>query len=252
MAKGSVQDFNAQWARYNEKMNEYYESEELLCDILGPLLVLDDIRDKEVADVGAGNGRFTEVLAHWAKTVTSIEPATNAMANNQLRNKKHNNVSFVMCEVEKISFKEKFDFVFCIGVLHHIPDMKEALQSMAYSLKSGGSIILWVYGREGNGLYLAFSKVLRLFTTKVSDNCLNKIAGVLLPPLKIYRYLCSKIKKLPMADYFNGYLAKLGDDELRLIIFDQLNPSIAYYLTQEQIKELVSSCRYTIISSPWV
>jgi len=242
IVNGSIQDFNDQWGRYGEKMNEYYESEELLGDILGPLLVLDEIGDKEVADVGAGNGRFTEVLARRAKAVVSIEPAEKAMANNELRNRSYNNVSFVRCEAERMPFRDRFDYVFCIGVLHHIPDMREALKSMAYSLKSDGTLLLWVYGREGNGLYLAFSKVLRVFTTRMSDNWLHRIAGWLLPALKMYRFLCGKISNLPLADYCNNHLAKLGDEELRLIIFDQLNPSVAYYLTREQIKEMVAGC----------
>ncbi|MGZ8197218.1 MAG: class I SAM-dependent methyltransferase, partial [Burkholderiales bacterium] len=47
-----------------------------------------------------------------------------------------------------------FDYVNCSGVLHHLPEPKEGLQSLASVLREGGALFLMLYGRYGRrGVY---------------------------------------------------------------------------------------------------
>ena len=41
-----------------------------------------------------------------------------------------------------------FDVVWCSGVLHHTPDPKEAFQSIARKVKTGGRLFVSVYGKD--------------------------------------------------------------------------------------------------------
>ena len=57
---------------------------------------------------------------------------------------------------ENINDIKKYDFVFSnfLGVIHHIPNYKKACKKIYNSLKTNGKFICWVYGYEGNELYI--------------------------------------------------------------------------------------------------
>lgn len=236
-SRDTVAQFGAQWTRYTQPL-EGAETEAYLADILGPLLPLDAIDGRRVADLGAGNGRFTDILAGRAAHVVSVEPSA-AMTNNRSRNARHANVEFLPSRIEDLPRDARLDLAFCIGVLHHVGDMRAALAAVRETLVPGGRLVLWVYGREGNGLYLALAVPLRALTTRLPDAVLHAIAGATVPGVKLYRALCRRFPSLPLARYFTNVLARLDDATLRLGIFDQLNPSIARYLSREEVVALL-------------
>ena len=49
----TIGDFGEQWTAFRDNPG-YYGSAELLADLFGPLLSLDDITGKSVADIGSG------------------------------------------------------------------------------------------------------------------------------------------------------------------------------------------------------
>ena len=206
MVKETVNQFNKQWSIYQHE--GYSDHVDYFNDVLGPLLDIKSITGKKVADVGAGNGRFTETMAQYALQVLSIEPGTDTMNNNKARNMKYPNVTFINKKAEDLEPLKAVDFVFCIGVLHHIPDMERALKGMITVLKSGGKIVLWVYGLEGNRLYVAFLKIVKFFTTKIPDNFLVYISKLLVKPVKICLYICKRLKWMPMSGYDNRVIKK--------------------------------------------
>ena len=51
-------------------------------------------------------------------------------------------------------FLGEIDYIFSIGVIHHIPDAEIVCKKIYESLKPKGKFIIWLYGKEGNELYL--------------------------------------------------------------------------------------------------
>ena len=47
------------------------------------------------------------------------------------------NVKFINKSVGDMNFKKKFDFIYSLGVLHHIPDVNGAIKMIAKNLKKG-------------------------------------------------------------------------------------------------------------------
>ena len=71
----TITDFGDQWTRYTDNSG-YYGSLGLFTDICAPLLGVDDVRGRVVADIGSGTGRIVNMLLDaGAARVTALEPS---------------------------------------------------------------------------------------------------------------------------------------------------------------------------------
>ncbi len=233
----TIQDFGQQWTIYRDNEG-FYGSQALLANVLGPLLSLDALKGARVAEVGSGTGRIVKMLLEsGADHVTCLEPS-DAFA--------------VLCENLKFTDKVtclhdtgdhlpqdgNFDFVFAIGVLHHIPDPAPVVDAVFSALSSGGRFLVWLYGKEGNELYLRVSTLLRLLTTRLPHFLLVPIVRMLDIVLLAYLQLC-RLWPLPLKEYMY-IIRNLSPDKRRLVIYDQLKPAFAKYYTREEAQALLS------------
>jgi tetratricopeptide (TPR) repeat protein len=62
-----------------------------------------------------------------------------------------------------------FDYITCLGVLHHLPDPEAGLQALASVLAPDGGMAAMVYGRHGRAHIYAMQEVLRRLTAGVDD-----------------------------------------------------------------------------------
>ena len=130
------------------------------------------------------------------------------------------------------------DYVFSIGVLHHILDPNPVVQAAFKALRPGGRLFVWLYGKEGNGLYLALSKPLRILTKHLPHFMLAALVEIMYWPLSVYIKLCHTLP-LPMRRYILSVFEKMPPNKRRLIIYDQLNPSYAKYYTRFEAEKLL-------------
>lgn len=252
MAKAStdakvIDDFGEQWTQFRHNRG-YYASLDLLVDLLGPLIDPTEFRDKVIAEVGSGTGRIINMLAQTApKRLIAIEPSA---AIEPLRE----NTSNAPCSIEYLNVRgdewayPDLDFVVSFGVLHHIPDPTSTVRTVFENLKPGGKAIVWLYGREGNELYLRFVGPLRSVTTNLPHALLMALVWILYLPLKVYIGLC-RFLPLPMRKYMRDHLQRLDGPAQRLTIYDQLNPAWAKYYTREQAEELLRAGGFVDVRS---
>jgi 2-polyprenyl-3-methyl-5-hydroxy-6-metoxy-1,4-benzoquinol methylase len=66
-----------------------------------------------------------------------------------------------------------FDFIFILGVLHHINRPIQVLENAYNHLEDGGHLVIWVYGYENNQAYIFIQKGLRLMTQHLNDRVLD-------------------------------------------------------------------------------
>lgn len=234
----TISDFGEQWQNYTEQ-DGYYASDNMLSDYFGPLLSLKDLKDCTVCEVGSGNGRFVKIMSRYAGSVVGIEPSQAVEVSRNFTSD-CDNVTYVNSSVYDAGIKDEFDYVFCLGVLHHMTDPVQGVREIVQMAKPGAKVVIWVYGKEGNGLYIAFTKALRAITTRIPHVILNLISWLMLFPLKFYILLC-KFLPLPLKKYMLGVLGKYDNYALKLTIYDQLNPTIANYWTKEEFREILSA-----------
>jgi SAM-dependent methyltransferase len=237
----TIADFGDQWSIYSENEG-WYGSLELFNDIISPLLNIETLKGTYVAEIGSGSGRIVGMLLNAdVEHIYAIEPsheAFRAMEKNVRNMKKHNRVSTINTGGENWTTNHKLDYVFSIGVIHHVPEPHPVIKAAYDALKSGGSLFLWVYGYEGNELFLKFVEPLRRITTQLPHVCLEALVGIMYSILIVYRYI-SKIINLPFHSYIENVLWPLTPKNRRLVIYDQLNPAYAKYYKKEEVIQLL-------------
>lgn len=138
------------------------------------------------------------------------------------------------------------DYVFAIGVLHHIVDPAPVVSRAFAALRPGGTLVIWVYGREGNEIYLAVIGLPRLLTRVLPDWLLVSVAHVLNVLLAVYIFACRWLP-LPLRSYVRSVLAKFSWRKRLLVIFDQLNPAYARYYCRREVERLLGEAGFEAV-----
>ena len=234
--KDSYIDFGEQF-EVDNKIDGFHGSKEMLEDVVRPFN-LKLIKNKVIMEVGSGSGRILKNLLKFnPKQITAVEPskAINVAKKNNEESKK---IIFKKIKGENINDIKKYDFVFSLGVIHHIPNYKKACKKIYNSLKTNGKFICWVYGYEGNELYIFIFNNLRRLTILLPDFLLRFLCNIMNLILYFYIFLC-KFLSLPLKDYLLNVFAKCSFSKRNYIIFDQLNPSFSKYFKREEIEQLM-------------
>lgn len=140
--RGTISDFSEQWRNYFDNTG-YFGSEELLADVLAPLVRIDELRGATIAEIGCGNGRFLRTMARHAARVIGVDPGDGA-ENARAWTHGLDNVQVFRSSVYDLPELSPLDHVFSIGVIHHLPDPQRALEIMRGLLRPGGRCTIWV------------------------------------------------------------------------------------------------------------
>jgi SAM-dependent methyltransferase len=233
----TINDFGRQWSIYRDNEG-FYGSMELFSDIMFPFITPGDIRDRKVAEIGSGTGRIVNMLLEaGAEHVIAVEPseAFEVLSSNIPEPEK---VTCLKITGDQLPADGNLDYIFSIGVLHHIQNPTPVVEAVFKALRPGGHFLVWLYGKEGNGLYLALIRPLRTITKRLPHFALSALVWVIYLPAVIYIKLCHKIP-LPLRKYILSIFEKMSPEKRRLIIYDQLNPSYAKYYTRREAEELL-------------
>ena len=89
-------------------------------------------------DIGCGSGRWTDYFVDKAGFIEAIDPSDAVFVADKMLGTK-NNVRITKASVDTIPWAdETFDFGMSIGVLHHIPDTRQAMIDCVKKIKKGG------------------------------------------------------------------------------------------------------------------
>ncbi|MFI5348158.1 MAG: class I SAM-dependent methyltransferase [Elusimicrobiota bacterium] len=239
----TIRDFGEQWSHYPDN-DAYYASLDLLRDFCEPLLPLRDLKGSRVADIGSGTGRIVRMLIEaGASHVTAVEPSDSVEILRKNTADISSRVAIIHGPGEAVAAEKNLDFVISIGVLHHIPDPVPVLKAAYRALKPGGRLMIWVYGREGNRLYLAIFGSLRAITVRLPHSWLQAFCWSLNFAASAYGAAC-RVVPLPMHGYMRGVFLKLTPKRREQMIYDQLNPAYAKYYSREDVIELLTSAGF--------
>jgi SAM-dependent methyltransferase len=239
----TIDDFGDQWTRYTNN-DGYYGSTELLADMFGPLLSPEALKGRKVLEIGSGTGRIVQMLlAAGAAHVTAVEPsrAMDVLKENTLPSA--DRITYLQCRGDELSDKPAQDFIVSIGVLHHIPEPEPVVAAAYRALETGGRILIWLYGWEGNGAYLSIVLPIRAVTTRLPHFLLSPICHVLNLLLAGYIALARYVP-VPLRRYMTEVLGRFSMSKRYLVVYDQLKPAYAKYYRETEVRKLLEGAGF--------
>lgn len=139
----TVASFGEEWTRFPS-----FDDEEIrrigdeYFDVVEPHMTGDGCA---ALDLGCGSGRWSRYLARRCAFVEAVDPSEAVHAAAALTADLAN-VRVTRASADGLPFPDdSFDFVLCLGILHHIPDTGSALARAVSKLRPGGWILVYVY-----------------------------------------------------------------------------------------------------------
>ncbi|WP_035686192.1 class I SAM-dependent methyltransferase [Bradyrhizobium sp. Cp5.3] len=213
-----------------------------------------ELYGKSILEAGSGAGRFTEILLDAGAIVTTFD-ASVAINVNRENNAWKGDVTFLRADIYDIPVPDgSFDFVFCYGVIQHLPDAEKAIRSLVSKLKPGGRISIDHYLKTSALDPFNQPKYFwRRWTVGMEPDKLLRIIRAYMPvwlPINtlIQRipYFGPKIAALTMIPCWNYLRSGLNSRQRLewaiLDTFDALSPVYDTPRTLEEVRELVARC----------
>lgn len=169
--------FGYEWTHFSDwrhsgetNFNDYFEG----VDLAG-------LRDAIVLDGGCGMGRHARQIARHVRRVVAVD-FSRAIDQAARNTADAGNVDCVQGDILALPLAdESFDFVYSLGVLHHIGQTEAGLRSLVDKLRPGGSLRVYLYWRRHGwkGRLLTIATAGRRVTTRMPFPALKAFCRVL-------------------------------------------------------------------------
>lgn len=235
--KETSNSFAYEWEKFSEMIKEWKENFDFYFQ---PIENKDYLKEKTILEIGCGKGRHTFYAKDFAREVVAVDLGK-AVDVAFLNNKNSQNVHFVQADIYSLPFRSNFfDFVFCIGVLHHLPTPEQGFRKLVNVLKNSGGILIYVYHSFSKKTFkyylLKFANFFRYFTTRIP----HKILYILSYPIAFLTYLVfilpqkllfkNKKSNWPLAGYIDYPFSVILNDT-----FDRFSAPIENRYSKEEI-----------------
>lgn len=229
----SSERFGYEWDTYPHLMEGY---EEQFLKWVHPL-TKDDFKGKSVLDAGCGMGRNSYwPLQYGASHVTAFDKDPRSVAAAKKLLEKYPHATVMEGDIYSLNPGRQFDIVFSIGVIHHLKEPRAALTHLASLVKPGGTLLIWVYGYEGNEWIVKMVNPIRkLITSKLPVTLTHALSYLASVPLFLF------VKCVRQKNSYQAQLGKFGFHHIHSIVFDQLIPEIAHYWKKDEATALLSN-----------
>jgi SAM-dependent methyltransferase len=175
----TFKSFGYEWKTFNEVTRD----DGIIWKRVFGEVPLEKLADGIAIDVGCGNGAFAHFTAPHVKALIALDAS---MAVRSAASNLHamGNVAILRADLREAPLKDRsFDFVYCIGVLHHLSDPRAGFQSVSRLIAPNGIFLLFVYSRPssrgGRALALALLRDLRWITTRMPPMILRVVSAPL-------------------------------------------------------------------------
>ena len=231
-----AENFGFQWNRFRTTQLDSYSGQSISRDrfLKSTGWSPESLAGRRVLDIGCGAGRFAEVALSCGATVFAVD-YSKAVDACRANFPGHPNLHVIQADVYALPFAEEcFDAIYCLGVLQHTPNPREAFLSLPRHLKSGGRLAVDVY--QGGWRRAIHTKYwLRPVTTRVRQERLFRAVERSMPALMGLSRAVGKIpaigryaqRLMPIANYDGLYgLSRQQVHEWAVLdTFDMLAPT---------------------------
>ena len=146
-----TKNFGKQWKNYNKIQIDSFNNFDISKNFLKKIIFseIENLKGKNILEIGCGAGRFTEYLAPISNICVSID-LSSAIYYNVAKNS--NNLFLVKADFLKLISKKKFDVVICRGVLQHTPNPFHSILKLYEFVDKKGVVFFDIYSTPKIGL----------------------------------------------------------------------------------------------------
>jgi SAM-dependent methyltransferase/uncharacterized protein YbaR (Trm112 family) len=232
----TLKSFSFQWNTFGQIFQEYKEHWH---DFLPSRLEDSYFRKKLGLDAGCGFGRHLRFSAEAGAEMVGMDLSEAVAA--AYRNTKHlKNVHIVQGDIYNSPFRKgTFDFIYSIGVLHHLPNPQKGFQVLSSLLDSKQDIVIWCYGNEKSQKNAVY-ELLRNVTTRLDFRALYVFTYVAALGIRVFfnfpamagKFFGMGTQNLPY-DYYCQYPFIV----LHADLFDVFSAPSTQYYNQEELMD---------------
>ncbi|MDQ4145908.1 MAG: class I SAM-dependent methyltransferase [Actinomycetota bacterium] len=216
-----------------------------------------ELEGKVGLDAGCGKGRFALLTAPHLAALVAMDgsKAVQAASRNLAP---LSNVLVMKADLREAPFApESFDFISCLGVLHHLSDPYQGFRALLDLLAPGGMLLLYLYSRPLTGkarqLGIRAAELLRKVTVHLPLNVLRMIsipvaaalyAAYVIPGKLGERMGVECLESLPLANYRGKPLRSLWLDT-----FDRLSAPVEHRYGWQDLEGWFRSASVEVVAA---
>ena len=244
--------FGEEWKTYNKILPQHHDEFKLYFDLID----LQELESKRIGDLGCGIGRWSYFLKDIAKEIVLIDFSESIFeARKNLSGS--DNMIFIMADVLDLPFQEDtFDFIFCLGVLHHIP--VPALNSVRKLSCLAPKFLVYLYYALDNrsklykSIFYLVNLIRKLICDIKSPMARSILTEVLMWSLYIPIIIIGKILSLfgiqaSIVPFYSIY-DHMNFGRIRQDVYDRFFTHIEQRLSKKEIHQLSDTFSEIIIS----
>lgn len=144
LLKRTQRSFGYQWTRFGEMQDQFKEDFLHYIHPISP----DFFEGKRGLDAGCGFGRHLYHARRFGAKMIGLD-FSHAIKRAKEITDGLEGVHLIQGDLQMPPFRlRSFDFVYSIGVLHHLPDPEGGFHSLLPLLRPGGAVFIWLYSKS--------------------------------------------------------------------------------------------------------
>lgn len=236
--------FGYQWTTFAEMVCDFREN---FWNYLHPATP-EFFAGKLGLDAGCGFGRHIYHAASCGAEMVGVD-LSSAIDSAHTNTRHLTNVHLVQADIYALPFdRDTFDFIYSVGVLHHLPDPTRGVYSLVSFVKPRGVMFVWLYSKSRR-LMNRVLEACRAVTTRLPHPLVKQIslagaivdAGFVIP----YRLLrrvpglgrAVEVVTPPRVKLYSRYPFQVFHADW----FDRLAAPIRFYYNEEEVRTLLRS-----------
>lgn len=245
----TVTGFGQEWTKFNQSNLESNEHSQLFENYF-KIFPFQKLPEGSVgADIGCGSGRWAQQIAGKVNKLYCVDASIDALNVAKQNLKEFKNVTFLNESVDTLSIEDSsLDFLYSLGVLHHIPDTAAGIKSCVKKIKKDGYFLIYLYySFDNRSLYFRLlwriSDIVRKLISKSPEKLkfflCDSIAVFAYFPLakisKFFEFLGFNVQGIPLSFYRNTSFYTMRTDAL-----DRFGTILEQRFSKNEIETMLS------------
>ena len=241
VARRTQASFGYEWTHFNDwkpsgetNFNDYFAGTDLA-----------ELNGRLVLDAGCGMGRHARQIAAHAGRVVAVD-FSRAIDQASRNTAPLGNVDCLQADLLRLPLVDAgFDYVYSLGVLHHIDETTQALAALAAKVRPGGRLRIYLYWKRHGwrGWLLKGVSLIRRMTTRLPLPLLRLLCwplsvvlyvGVILPYRVLSRLGLKGHESWPLFVYTKYPFTVLYNDQ-----FDRFSAPIEKRYDPDEVRQLL-------------